>query len=163
MQFNKNNTEQIIFKLLNTILLTFIIVLIVVIKLSDIPSITDSNKVFYILILFIITILLSVICILCIEIKSLIPEKVLISTNTYDIYELVPYDDSIGFSYINEENQIINDNYHNETFSEQIYMSENNQVTVEYWGYNGNVSDTKITKFHLTEDTYKEFSGKYGW
>ena len=90
-------------------------------------------------------------------------KKDLLSTETYEIYELTPDDDYIYFSYVDKDNKIYKDYEGAYEIKKILYMDEKNQVTIEKWGRNKKVKKVKLIKFHLDEKTYKELSEKYEW
>ena len=92
-----------------------------------------------------------------------IPPKELISTETYDIYELTVKDNRIYFSFIDDEKKINKNHYPTDTIFRNLYLGEKNQVTIEKWGRNGKITKVKFIKFHLDEDTYKKFSKEFQW
>lgn len=116
-----------------------------------------------------IKLLLSILLPICIFLTIIIiiakhlPDYKLISTKTYDIYELTLDDTRIYYSYI-DENQKINKNYEEEYYLiDKIYLGEKNQVAIENWGFNGKPSSVELIKFYVDEKTYKNFSEKYDW
>lgn len=126
----------------------------------------NNKKLIVILIIFII---LSLV-IATVQIIRSIPKKELISTKTYDIYELIgaKYDSYyenwfLHYSYIDEQNKINKRKVSEHTLLHKIYLSDKNQVTFEYWGRNGNISEENLTKFYVTDEIYKEISKKLAW
>lgn len=119
-----------------------------------------KRKIF--LLLLIIFCILSIILGIIKFIQS-IPKKELISTKTYDIYELTTNDNRIYFSFLDENKKINRDHYDEVTIFKKLYLGEKNQVTIENWGRNGKITKVKFIKFHLDEDTYKKFSKEFQW
>lgn len=107
-------------------------------------------------------IVLTVILLILLLIKSL-PDKELISTKTYEIYELYPGDVYIYYTFIDENSKINKDSETNKSILRKIYLGDKNQITVENLGYNGKISKVKLIKFYVTDETYKELSEKFEW
>ena len=91
------------------------------------------------------------------------PTKELISTETYDIYEITTKDQTIYFTFIDDCQKINKMYYPHQRIFRMLYLGEKNQVTIEKWEYNGKVKKTKVTKFYLDEKTYKKFSQEFKW
>lgn len=116
-------------------------------------------------------ILLSIltIIILILQLISSIPKKELISTESYDVYELKIRENEansyyeVYYSYLDNENKIIQKKIYAHDLFNIIYLSEKNQITIEYYGRNGKISKNKLVKFHITDEKLKEFAKTFNW
>lgn len=93
------------------------------------------------------------------------PDLKVLSTKTYDIYELTITDNSnyIYYSYIDENNKINKDYNSDDNILKVLYLGDKNQITVENLGYDKEITKVRLIKFYVDEQTYKELSKIYEW
>lgn len=107
---------------------------------------------------------------LCIYGISKIPKSVLMSEDNYEIYSLeVDNDNSayLNITYIDTDasNKICQKSMYHDDIFKIIHLSNDkkNYVTVQKYGHDEKVKKRKITKFYITEETYKELSKNFEW